>query len=102
MKIQSLLETKLQKELDPLFLEVVNESPQHQVPDGSESHFRVLVISKKFEGLPMIKRHQKVYEILSKELKESIHAFSQQTLTPEEWKSRGGSAPKSPPCAKKT
>ena len=34
---------------------LVNESRMHNVPPGSESHFKVLVVSTKFEGLPLIK-----------------------------------------------
>ena len=102
MKTQTLLEDKLKIEFEPLVLNVINESPQHQVPEGSESHFRVIIVSEKFEGLPTIKRHQMVYSAVSKELRESIHAFSQQTFTPLEWEAKGGSLTSSPPCVKKS
>ena len=101
MSVQQILEEQLQKGLEPLVLEVINESPQHNVPPNSESHFRVLIVSKQFEGLSLVQRHQKVHQIVAKEIKEKIHAFSQQTLTPEEFKNRGGLIPQSPPCAKK-
>ena len=101
MKIQTLLENKLREGLEPVLLEVVNESPQHNVPEGSESHFRVLIVSDKFAGLSLVKRHQMVHSLIVEQIKEKIHAFSQQTLTPEEFKARGGLLPSSPPCAKK-
>ena len=100
MSVQEILEQQLQKALQPVLLEVINESAQHNVPPDSESHFRVLIVSEKFEGLSLIKRHQKVHQIVAKEIK-AIHAFSQQSLTPEEFKNRGGIIPASPPCAKK-
>lgn len=100
-EVQTLLENKLTEHLKPVYLEVINESPNHNVPDGSESHFRVVIVSKIFEGLNTIKRHQKVYAIISQEIKEKIHAFSQHTLTPEEWKAKGGNLAESPPCVKK-
>ena len=101
MKIQKILEEQLSKELQPLVLKVINESPNHNVPENSESHFKALIVSEYFEGLNLVQRHQKVHQILAKEIKEKIHAFSQQTLTPEEFEKRGGILPKSPPCVKK-
>lgn len=101
MVIQKQLEERLEKSFQPLLLKVVNESPQHNVPENSESHFRVLVVSDKFAGLSLIKRHQMVHQAVNQQIKEKIHAFSQQTLTPEEFEERGGILPSSPPCAKK-
>ena len=102
MKVQQLLEQQIQKGLQPVLLKVINESPNHNVPEGSESHFRVLVVSEKFSGLNLVKRHQMVHQLVANEIKEKIHAFSQQTLTPEEFQERGGKLPSSPPCAKKS
>ena len=102
MTVQSLLEKHLQEGLDPIVLEVINESPNHNVPEGSESHFHVLIVSEKFSGLNLIKRHQMVHQLVAKELKEKIHAFSQKTLTPEEFERQGGVLPSSPPCANKS
>lgn len=100
MKIQSLLESKLQEGLQPALLEIVNESPRHNVPEKSESHFRALIVSDKFSGLNLIQRHKIVHQLISDHISQ-IHAFSQQTLTLEEFKKRGGVLPSSPPCAKK-
>ncbi len=101
MTVQETLRKKLEENFQPLLLKVINESPNHNVPDGSESHFRVIVVSQKFEGVPTIKRHQMIYRVLSEELKDKIHAFSQHTFTPEEWVQKGGELPSPPPCAKK-
>ncbi|MBC6416182.1 MAG: BolA family transcriptional regulator [Bdellovibrionales bacterium] len=101
MKIQKEIEENLKKNFSPLILKVINESPQHNVPKNSESHFRVLVVSDKFNNVSLIKRHQMVYKAIQDQIKNKIHAFSQQTLTPEEFKKRGGTLPQSPPCAKK-
>lgn len=100
MTVQSLLEQRLQEGLDPILLKVINESPNHNVPEGSESHFHVLIVSEKFSKLNLIKRHQMVHQLIAKELKK-IHAFSQKTLTPEEFERQGGVLPSSPPCANK-
>ena len=98
MSIQSDIETKLAEGLKPLHLEVVNESSNHNVPAGSESHFKVVVVSNDFEGQMLIKRHRMVNELLADELKNKIHALALHTYTEDEWKEINGSAPMSPPC----
>jgi len=97
MIIQTTIEKKIQAELKPTHLEVINESPRHHVPDGAESHFKVVVASKNFAGLSLVKRHQVIYQLLADELKDHIHALTMHTYTPEEWEAEGG-APESPAC----
>ncbi len=87
--------------MDISLLEVINESAFHQGPADAETHFRVLIVSKDFKGLGTVRRHQKVYQILKEELKGPVHAFSQKTLTPEEWSAVSTPAPASPPCHSK-
>lgn len=53
--IQSAIQETLTENLQPVHLEVINESYMHNVPKGSETHFKVLVVSEKFENLPLIK-----------------------------------------------
>ena len=45
---------KITKALSPVHLEVINESYMHNVPKGSESHFKVIVVSKEFENVSLI------------------------------------------------
>ena len=98
VKVQNSLERKLKEGLEPLHIEVINESPNHSVPEGSESHFRVVLVSEKFKDLSVVQRHQMVYGLLKEELAGPVHAFSQHTFTPEEWVKKGHSLPDSPPC----
>lgn len=97
MTIQSDIETKLAEGLNPLHLEVINESSNHNVPAGSESHFKVVIVSNDFDGQMLIKRHRMVNELLSDEIQNKIHALALHTYTEEEWK-KAGDAPMSPPC----
>jgi BolA protein len=97
MSIQENIETKLQA-LEPEHLEVVNESHMHNVPEGSESHFKVTAVSKQFEGKMLVARHRMVNALLAEELSGQIHALALHTLTPEEWFKRYGKIPESPPC----
>ncbi len=98
MRVQETITAKINDDLQPLHLEVINESHKHSVPPGSESHFKVVVVSERFEGQPLVRRHQAVNAILAQELKEDIHALSLETLTGAEWTARGGQTLKSPPC----
>lgn len=68
-----------------LFFQVVNESYMHNVPKGSETHFKVMVVSEAFKDLPLIKRHRLVNDNLSEELSSGVHALSIVAKTPEQW-----------------
>ncbi|KAL5244845.1 hypothetical protein ACI65C_012255 [Semiaphis heraclei] len=52
--------------------------------DGCGAKFSVVVVSDKFNGKTLLQRHRMVNDVLAEELKE-IHAFSQKTLTTEQW-----------------
>ena len=97
MSIQQQIEDNLQN-LSPLHLEVINESNQHNVPAGSESHFKVVVVSDQFEGQRLLARHRQVNELLSAQLNGGVHALALHTMTPDEWFDKGGNSPDSPDC----
>ena len=98
MQIQQAIEDKLKVQFSPLHIEVVNESHMHNVPAGSESHFRVVLVSETFSGKPLIQRHRAVNNSLDAELKGQVHALALHAMTPEEWFAKGGQVPESPPC----
>ena len=98
MPVQTSIEKKLSERFTPLHLEVVNESHMHNVPEGSESHFRVVLVTEGFEGKPLIQRHREVNGVLADEMQGPVHALALHTMTPEEWFAKGGEAPESPPC----
>lgn len=97
MNLQSTLEQKLAT-LEPLHLVVENESDNHNVPPGSESHFKVTIVCSEFEGLRLIQRHRLINELLKDELAGPIHALALHTYTQEDWVNRFGETPMSPPC----
>ena len=98
MVVQTKIEQKLAESLAPAHLEVINESHMHSVPPGSESHFKVIIVSEVFAGLNRVKRQQKVNAILTDELSGPVHALSMQTHTFDEWQARGGKIMDSPQC----
>jgi len=79
------IEAKVRHAFDPAHLEVTDESYMHSVPEGAESHFRLLIVSDVFEGKSAVQRHQAVYATLAEEVKHHIHALGLQTKTPAEW-----------------
>jgi len=95
--MQQTIISKLEKALSPEHLEVINESHMHNVPDGSESHFKVIIVSDEFKDKMLVARHRMVNKVLEEELKGSIHALALHTMTMEEWFEKGKAA-ESPPC----
>jgi len=98
MRMRETIIRKLSEAFGPEHLEVVNESGQHNVPRGSETHFKVVLASAAFVGKRAVARHQQVYAALSEELRGGVHALALHTYTPEEWREREHQAPDSPAC----
>ncbi|XP_077999358.1 bolA-like protein DDB_G0274169 [Glandiceps talaboti] len=95
--VQAAIIDKLTSKLQPVHLEVINESYMHNVPKGSETHFKVVIVSNQFDKQTHIKRHRMVNEVLKDELSGPVHALSIQAKTSEQW-NVNTSVTKSPPC----
>lgn len=101
MSIQYHIEDILRKALTPIHIEVLNESHMHHVPPGSESHFKVIIVSEKFSGKKLLERHRLVNELFAADLRDKkFHALALTADTPEEWEKRGGKIHASPLCPK--
>ena len=98
MKLQSIIEEKLKTTFSPDYLLVENESHMHNVPAGSEMHFKVQIVSNRFDGESLIKRHRAVNKVLEQELAGPIHALSIHAFTGMEWDKKNGQVSDSPPC----
>jgi len=98
MSVQEIIERKLTEGLAALHLEVINESGQHNVPPGSESHFKVVVVSSAFEGKNLVAQHRLVYKLLGTELRDQVHALALHTYTEKHWRESQVTTPMSPPC----
>lgn len=96
--VQARIEKKLAEQLAPDHMEVVNESYMHSVPAGSESHFKVTVVSDRFQGQALVQRHRTVNQLLADEINGPVHALSLHVMTPDEWSEKGGVIENSPPC----
>lgn len=95
MSLAEKIEQKLRDEFAPQHIDVQCESHLHNVPAGSEMHFRVVLVSDAFTARRKVQRHQKVYGVLAEEMAGPIHALALHTYSPEEWQ---GEAPESPEC----
>ena len=98
MNVQETIENKITEALSPSYLTVMNESYMHSVPPGAESHFKLVIVTDSFDGVPRVRRHQTVNGILKDELAGPLHALSMETLTPDEWERKGGVVRESPDC----
>ena len=98
MKRIDLIRQKLTDAFQPFHLEVIDESGNHNVPEGSESHFKVTLVTNTFEGQGLVQRHRAVNRTLADELANGIHALALHTMTPDEWYEKQGESPESPPC----
>ncbi|XP_011403178.1 PREDICTED: bolA-like protein 1 [Amphimedon queenslandica] len=96
--VQATIEQKLNESMKPQYLKVINESYKHAVPKGSETHFNIIVVSEKFESMPLLQRHRLINSILEHELQTGVHALSIQARTVVQWKESGGKIQATPPC----
>ena len=97
MTMQQTIESRLNSSFSIEHLAIENESHLHNVAPGSESHFKVTIVSQDFSELMLIKRHRLVNKALQQEL-QTIHALALHTMTPDEWVSRVGKVADSPQC----
>ena len=66
---------------------------QHLSVQGDGRHWYATLVSAEFEGLRLIKRHQRVYATLGQKMHtDEVHALSMKTYTPAEWAQQGGPA----------
>lgn len=86
-------------QLEPRHIEILNESGNHNVPKGSETHFKVVIVSDAFDGKKLIDRHRMVNAILADELATTgpVHALSIVAKTPTQWEQNASFSP-SPKC----
>jgi BolA protein len=78
--------------LDPVALELVDESARHAghagARPGGNTHWKLKLISMKFSGLSSVARHRLVYAALGDLMHNPIHALAITAHTPDETKGR--------------
>ncbi|WP_310460805.1 BolA family protein [Sphaerotilus sp.] len=72
------VEQAIQQRLNPVGLEVIDESHLHAGHAGAASgrHFRVRIRSERFAGMTRIARHRLVYDAVAELIPQGIHALA--------------------------
>jgi BolA protein len=96
--VQHAIAMKLQSFFGEDYVSISDESHMHSGPPDTESHFNVVVVSDQFDDLRLVRRHQLIYGLLSKELAGPVHALALHTYTLKEWRAKAKTTPESPNC----
>lgn len=86
----------ISQELTPSFLSVDNESHKHHA--GAETHFKLVIVSEKFQNLAKIARHRLLNHLLADELAKGLHALSLHLYSPDEWQICNETVLNTPAC----
>ena len=84
---QQRIQASLLAEFQPLVCEVEDESALHAGHAGAASgggHYRLKLVSARFEGVNRVGRHRLVYDCLRAMMQTEIHALALTLLTPSE------------------
>lgn len=88
MTAHDTITNKLREAFSPVSLEVKDELHLHEGHaghrPGGETHFRVYIVSKAFEGKTRIERHRMINATLAGELAGSVHALAIHAQAPGE------------------
>jgi BolA protein len=88
MHLRETIAEKLKAALDPESVRVIDESELHVGHaghrPGGESHFRIYIVSKAFQGKGRIERHRMINAVLASELAGGIHALAIHAAAPGE------------------
>ena len=80
MIMQERIVARLTAALEPLVLDVIDESDRHAghagAREGGGTHYRVRVVSAKFERRSRVERHRLVYDLLGAEFADGLHALA--------------------------
>lgn len=88
MSMKERITVKLTQGLNPLALDIVDESDRHKghagAREGGETHYRVSIVSESFAGKSRVARHRLVYDQLGEEFAGGLHALAVRALAPGE------------------
>jgi BolA protein len=88
MTVKDAITNRLNEAFSPESLDVTDESHLHEGHSGhrpgGETHFRVYIVSKAFEGKSRIERHRMINATLAAELAGPVHALAMKVHAPGE------------------
>ncbi len=83
----AMIRQRLEQAFSPLELEVIDDSHLHRGHPGAadgRGHFRVRIVSDRFEGLPRLARHRLVYSAVDELMQTDIHALNIEAVSENE------------------
>ncbi|HEY4199076.1 MAG TPA: BolA family protein [Devosiaceae bacterium] len=86
MSVRDTIIEKLSDKFAPEHLDVVDDSHKHRGHagwrEGGETHFRIRIATRHFDGMSRLAQHRAVMETLDSELKSGVHALAIEILVP--------------------
>jgi BolA protein len=86
--MQQRIVARLTEGLDPTALDVVDESDRHAghagARPGGGTHYRVRIVSARFDHRSRVERHRLVYDLLTAEFADGLHALALMAKAPGE------------------
>jgi BolA family transcriptional regulator, general stress-responsive regulator len=80
MSVKDTIASKLTEQFDPAFLDVIDESMLHHGHagwrEGGETHFRVRIATRHFDGQSRVAQHRAIHEALAALMNNPIHALA--------------------------
>ncbi len=73
------IKTRLERDLSPTHLDIIDESHLHvghAGASGGAGHFNITIVSDKFAGQSALQRHRMVYLAVGNLMPSEIHALS--------------------------
>jgi BolA family transcriptional regulator, general stress-responsive regulator len=87
MPARDTITAKLTSKFAPAFLDVIDESSLHHGHagwrEGGETHFRVRIATRHFDGMSRVAQHRAVNETLAELMDNPIHALAIEVLPAE-------------------
>lgn len=100
MRREQRIQHILEQQIKTTYIDVEDESYQHNVPEDAETHFKVIMVSDEFQNCSRVVRHRKIYHLLDNEFKQGLKALTLHLYTSEEWGRHNADMLVSPSCQK--
>ena len=89
---RQMIEDRIRASLDPIHLEVLDDSAAHAGHPGAliqgGGHFRIVCVSEAFEGKMLIDQHRLIHAAVDYPMEGRIHALEIKTIPPSRWQKK--------------
>lgn len=87
MNVSQLICQRLEENLNPIFVKVINQSEQHanhmseELPFYGQTHFLIQIRAISLQNITKLEQHRKIFACLSDLMPSPIHALSIEVLS---------------------